>query len=203
MSDNKAMREVYQLIQEERYREAREVLETESIEDEVREKWLRWMADLHREERVMAGVLSDKTKANAEREIQAEEEIGGFIAGTLLTLVAGLLASLLIAIVFTTPSIWFGGWMLVGGVVLGFIGWQRVGHLLNETHGAAIGVVAFMSLMVYVMSSGIPVMYYYEIPVNYVAAMAFLVLPGVAGISWSAGTWLGTRAARLRRKLTG
>lgn len=200
MSD-KAMREVYKLIQEERYREAREVLETEPVDAEVREKWLKWMADLHHEERVMAGVRSDKVKANTQREFQAEEELAGFIGGTLLTLAAALLVVFVIALAFTTPSVWFSGWMLIGGIVLGLIGWQRMGHLLDETHGTVIGVIVFMTLIVYVMSSGIPMMYYFEVPVNYVAAMALLVLPGVGGISWNAGTWLGIRAARLRREL--
>lgn len=146
----------------------------------------------------MAGVMSDKAKANSQREFQAEEELAGFIGGTLLTLAAGLLAVFVIALAFTTPSVWFSGWMLIGGIVLGLIGWQRMGHLINETHGAIIGIMVFMFLIIYVLSSGIPIMYYYEVPVNYVTAMALLVLPGVGGISWNAGTWLGIRAARLR-----
>lgn len=202
MSD-KAMREVYQLIEEERYREAREILETEDVDAEVRDKWLRWMHDLHHEERVMAGVRSDKAKANSQRVHQSQEELGGFVGGTLMAATASIMTVLLISAVFTTPSIVLAAWTLAVGVVIGLVGWLRLGNLIHAVHGNMIAVFVFMFLMIYILSSGLPMMHYYQVPVNYVAAMSLLLLPGVGGISWDAGTWLGIRAAHILREIRG
>ncbi|HEX2620025.1 MAG TPA: hypothetical protein VHL11_07755, partial [Phototrophicaceae bacterium] len=90
------MQEFHRLVEEQRYREARGILETEDIDPEVAEKWTVWLEELQRAERVMVGVASDKRNPVQKR--QASGEIGA-IFGQLITV--GLTLTVAVALIVT------------------------------------------------------------------------------------------------------
>lgn len=201
MSD-RAMREVYQLIEEERYREAREILETEKIDPAVREKWLTWLHELHREDRVQAGVMSDKAKANRLRAEAAFAEVWGFVVATALVIVIGFAVALYAAFALTNPSPLFSGLLLAAGLVFGHIGWQHIANTISTDHGMLISSIVVVMLTVYLLTSGVPFFYYYEVPLNHTLTAFALIFPGAGTLAWQPGYKIGAVIARLIQWLT-
>jgi hypothetical protein len=197
------MEAFHQLIAEARYREARGILETETdIPPDVAHKWQHWLDELHQEERLQAGVLADQKKRNPDR---AQEQVSQLTGGMLTAMVAAVLLWLVVSRILTleTTSVPAGSAFLLFGLVGGYLGWQHMGRLISHHHGFALGVVISLGLFAYLMTSGIPLWYYYEPPLGHLLAGFLLVLPAVAYPAYRLGEYVGLGLVRLARQLTG
>lgn len=186
--------EFHKLVEEERYREARGVLETEDIEPEIVEKWLAWLDDLQREERLQMGVESDKAKENPARSLA---QIGQMIGGTAAAMLMVLPAWALVMFTFASFHSVVAGLFLLTGLIFGFLGWRRVLNLFIPEHAMLGAALLSAGLFVFVVSSGLPLWFYYDPPVHYLLAAFALVFPYMAYMSWLAGGWMGTKVTGL------
>src|SRR5688572_9197479 len=59
---NKDLGNLHRAIQEQRYRDAREIIETGDLTPEVAQKWQQWLIELHHEEWSQAGVRNRKAR---------------------------------------------------------------------------------------------------------------------------------------------
>jgi hypothetical protein len=194
---------VQELIKAQRYREARGILETDpDINQRTAQKWLIWLDQLHREERVQAGVETDKHKTDP---THAFDELWRVSGGTLMVVLALPLLWLIINQILTFASASFlgGALFLIFGLAGGYLGWQWAARFIWPSRSFIIGMGIMLFLFFMVLSSGIPARYFYEPPLRYLFAACALVLPAVAyGAYWS-GSQVGLLAARLYRRLTG
>lgn len=190
----------HQLVAEERYREARGILETEQdIDPEVAEKWQRWLADLHHEERLQAGVAPDLKKRNPDR---ALEDLGRMVGGTAAVVASAIPLWLLVVNVLTyeTASYMKGGFFLLAALILGYVGWQRAARLISPEHHFLVGAALNFGLLIYLLTSGIPGWYYYDpVPFGYLAAAFALVFPACAYAVYWLGEHAGLGIVRLSR----
>ncbi len=183
------LKEMHQLIAEERYREAREILETESdIDPAVAQKWLTWLEDLHRQERREAGLQIESKK---QPQVQAEPPIGNVLATVNVTVLTVL--SLILSVqVLQTPNMAVQSAFLFFALLAGIFGWQKVtAKFLNEHHqetGVGIALFIFFSL---VFGAKLPFQYFYDVPLRYVVAAFLLIYPILAWGGWHLGMGLG------------
>lgn len=194
------MQEFHRLVEEERYREARGILETEAIDPAVIEKWSTWLEELQRAERVMVGVASDKRKPLQQQ--QASGEIGALF-GQLIGV--GLTTGVLLALItygLTTPDFIAQVALIVVAVVGGFLGWLRLARQLLPDSQGEVGIFVTFGLLFYLFTSGIPFRYYYEPPTSFIVAALALILPLAATLSWQGGGWLGKTLAQFIWRLS-
>lgn len=193
------MRVVHELIREERYREARGILESEpDIDPRTAQKWLKWLDELHHEERLQAGVLSDKHKKNADHKFREAVRLTFGMIGVILV---SFPVWQLVRYVFTyeTASVVNGIVFFLAALVLGFIGWQKTAHIITPQRSIWVGGAVWLLLMIYVISSGIPFLYYYEPAITYLLAGFALIFPALAFACWHTGGKLGLLIARAWR----
>lgn len=179
------MRAVRQLIAEERYREARGILESEpDIDPRVAEKWLAWLADVQRAERVELGAKSDKAKRQTVR-----TELGPLVGGLVGVMVAAAAAWLLARLVLThdTSSYWLAAAFVLPALLLGIPGWRWALHLMGVRAYEVIGSVMPVALTLFLLTSGFPLWFFYDPPLHYLLAAFALVFPSLARGGWSAG----------------
>lgn len=192
--------EFHRLVTAGRYREARGILETESdIPPQVAEKWLLWLDELHRDEWVQAGVISDQKKRDPAR---ALGEIGSMIGGTMALLPAGVALWLLVkhVMTFATSSIPNGALFLLVALVLGYMGWQWVAGVIVPQQSFMAGAGVMGLLLVYLLTSGMPMWYFYEPPLTYLLAAFALPAPGVAYVAYRTGAAAGLGMIRLLQR---
>lgn len=197
------MEAFHQLIAEERYREARGILETETdIPPEVAHKWQGWLDQLQHEDRLQAGVTADAKKRDPDH---ALEQVSRMAGGMLVAIVLALPLWLVVNRVFTleTTSVPVGSAFVLFGLIGGYLGWQRVARLISYEHRFGIGLGISLGLFAYIMSSGIPLWYYYEPPLTHLLAGFLLVLPAVAYPGYRLGEVIGLGLLRLAHRLTG
>jgi hypothetical protein len=189
--------EFHRLVADGRYREARGILETEpDIPPQVAEKWLLWLNELHHDEWVKAGIVSDLKKRDPER---ALGEIGKMIGGTLALIPAGVALWLLVNHVLTleTASVAKGAFFLLLSLLLGYAGWQWAASAVVPKHSFVVGAGVSGLLLVYVLTSGIPMWYFHEPPQTYLLAAFALLAPAVSYAAYRVGAWVGLGFARL------
>lgn len=184
------MQKFHELISEERYREARGILETEDLDPRLVEKWKAWLDDLHKEEWQQVALQNDKLKVSDAHKARTEmaEMIGGMVGATMGTL------AVIAAVygVMSTPSTALMSIFLLFALILGVTGWLRFGRFLTENHGSEIGAGMAAVLILYLMMSGIPFFYYPEgPPLTHWIAGTLLMLPMVGYASWRAGALSG------------
>ena len=190
----------HELVAAQRYREARGILETEGdIPPDVAQKWLDWLDALHYEERLKAGVGLDAKKQDPDR---AAAQMARGTGGIIFIIIAALLLWLIIIDVFTyeTTSEFKGFMFLAVSFGVGYMGWEWVGHLFDENHKAAIGGIAAAIFIIYLLTSGFPMWYYYEPPLKYLLAAFALMLPGTAFVAFRVGELVGLGSLRLYRR---
>lgn len=194
------MQEFHRLVEEQRYREARGILETENLDQEVIEKWSVWLEELQRAERVMMGVASDKRKPVKQR--QDAGEIGAIFGQfTAVCLTTTILAAL-ITYALTTPDFIAQIILVISVVIAGFLGWIRLARqLLPDSHGE-MGIFVAFGLLFYLLTSGIPFRYYFQPPTAFIVTALALVFPLAATLSWQVGGWLGKNMAQGIWRLT-
>jgi hypothetical protein len=193
----------HQLVAEARYREARGILETETdIPPDVAQKWQHWLDKLHQEDRLQAGVMADSKKRDPDL---ALDHLSKMTSGMLATLVVAVLVWVVVSRIFAfeTSSVPVGSAFLLFGLVGGYLGWQRTARLISHQNGFALGVVISLGLFAYMMTSGIPLWYFYEPPLGYLLAGFLLVLPAVAYPAYRLGEYVGLGLVRVARRLTG
>ena len=193
----------HQLVAEQRYREAQGILETETdIPSDVAQKWQHWLDKLHQEDRLQAGVMADQKKRDTDL---ALEQVSTMIGGMLVAIGVAVLVWLIVSriFVFETSSVPVGSAFLLFGLVGGYLGWQRLARLISHRHSFALGVVISLGLFAYVMTSGIPLWYFYEPPIGYLVAGFLLVLPAVAYPAYRLGEYVGLGLVRVARRLSG
>lgn len=187
---------MHQLIAEERYREAREILETEpDISPDVADKWLKWLEELHLDERRAAGVEALTKKAP---QVQQETPLSTGIATTLVVVLA-IIAWMAAHHAIATQSMAYKSMFMFIGLVLGVYGWNRTAAKFTPSHhfeaGAAIGLSLFILLI-----SGARVIFVYfpDPPFRFVVLGFLLIYPALAVWGWSLGTWIGTQIEQTR-----
>ncbi len=193
MTDQR-MQAFHRLVAEQRYREALGVLETaDDLDPQVVEKWSRWLADLQHEERLLVGVASDKRKP-AERQ-QATGELGQLFGqvGGLLVMTAGMV--LFAAAALTTPNFLLGSGLIIALLVAGYPGWVRLTQAWFPQTSGVPGIVVTFALLFYVLTSGVPLVYYPTLPLDYVLAALALLLPAVIPVGWQVGGRFGKALA--------
>lgn len=190
--------EFHRLVADGRYREARGILESESdIPEKVAEKWRLWLDELHHEEWVQAGVISDQKKQDPQG---ALGELGRMIGGMLVVIPAVVVLWLFVESVMTyqTASTSGGAVFLLMALVGGTFGWQRAALFVSATRQSFIvGAMVTLVLVIYLVTSGFPLWYYYEPPLSYRLAAFALLAPGVAYFSYNLGGWVGQRVMNL------
>lgn len=194
---------VQELIRAERYREARGILESDpDIDRRAAEKWLRWLDELHRDERSQAGVVTDAKKQNPARAFDDLWQVAG---GTALVVAALPLLWLAVNRVLTyeTSTVPGGAVFLIFGLVGGYFGWQWAAKFIWPSRSFIVGAGIMLFLFFMVLSTGIPTFYFYNPPLRFLLAAAALVLPAVAYGAYRVGSQAGLLAARLYRQLTG
>lgn len=194
---NKKLDEFHRLVANGRYREARGILEAEpDIPPQVAEKWLLWLDELHRDEWTQVGVVSDLKKRDPAR---ARDDMFRMVGGTLLVVPAGVGLWLVVNFVLTfeTASTPLGAFFLLASLLLGYVGWQWAALLVAPRHGFLIGAGVTGALLVYLLTSGIPMWYFYEPPHPYLLAAFALLAPAVGYSAWRIGARLGLGVARL------
>lgn len=187
------MQQFHELVAEERYREARGILETEDLDPRLVEKWRAWLDDLHKEEWQQVAVQNDKLKVSDARKAQTEmaEMLGG-MGGALL---GGLGSVGAVYGVMSTPNMALMSVFLMFALIFGVRGWLGFGRFLSNNHGTEIGVGAFAILTLYLLMSGIPFLYYPAgPPLTHWLAGTILILPMVGYGAWWAGTRVGKSA---------
>ncbi len=182
-----ALQEFHQAVDEERYRDAREILLTGDIEPEAREKWLMWLDALHRDEWRLAGVLPEKKHLEA-----ASPDTRRLVAGLAGLFLAGVVTAVVCTLLFTVPNVIFqvGGLLLV--LVSGVWGWNR----LMAAELRAVMPVAVLLLGGYILSSGAPLYYYFEPQWNYTLAAFALAFPGTGLAGYALAEGLAARSPR-------
>ena len=194
MSDK--LKLMHQLIEEQRYREAREVLETEpDIAPEVAEKWLNWLQELHLDERREAGILMESKKLPA---VQAEPPIGTALATVNVSILA-LFSWLIGSQIIQTPNMAAQSFFLLVALLIGIFGWQHAANKITSEHKleAGIGIALFLFFSL-VFGSRMPFVYYDDPPVRYVIAAFLLIYPALAWGGWHLGMRLGVLLAKAR-----
>ena len=190
------LKQMHQLIAEERYREAREILETErEIDPAVAQKWLNWLEDLHLQERRDAGVQMESKKLPA---VQADPPIGYALATINVT--ALTIISLLLSIyVLETPRMEVQSGFLFFALIAGVFGWPKVTAKFLKEHylEAGIGIALFIFFTL-VFGARLPFWYFYDAPIRYVVAAFLLIYPALAWGGWHVGMHLGKMFARMR-----
>lgn len=197
---DKKLDEFHRLVTDGRYREARGILESEpDIPPQVAEKWLLWLNELHQDEWAKAGIVSDLKKRDPER---ALGEIGKMIGGTLALIPAGVALWLLVNHVLTleTASVPNGAFFLLIALVLGYAGWQWTASIIVPHHSFLAGAGISGALLVYLLTSGIPMWYFYEPPQTYLLAAFALLAPAVGYAAYHVGAWAGLGVTRLVHK---
>jgi hypothetical protein len=87
-------------------------------------------------------------------------------------------------------------------LIFGYLGWQRAARLISPQHSFGVGAVINFGLLIYLLTSGIPGLYFYDpVPFGYLAAAFALVFPACAYASYWVGEHAGLGAVRLRRGL--
>jgi hypothetical protein len=188
---NKQMQYFHELVAQERYREARGILETEDIAPDIAEKWMAWLDHLHTEERVQVGVLSDKARYDRQQSTIATAKV----VGSAIAFVFTLIVIPLLFYVFMTDSVGVGRvFPVLAGILFGYLGWYRFLFHFTSNHRAELtGVIVFVLLAV----SGIPFIGYLgESLTTWTAAVA-LQLPFWSYITSSIGEFMGERVVRL------
>jgi hypothetical protein len=184
----------HQLVAEERYREARGVLETESVDPQVAEKWLQWLDELQHEDRVLMGVASDKTKQDASRSLrQLGQYTGGVLAGTLMVLPAWAL----VIFIFDSFNVVLAGLFLFVGLVFSFLGWRRLLTMLIPENAMLASALLSGGLLAFMLTSRLPLWFYYDPPIQYVVAGLAMIVPYMAYLGWLVGGWIGSKVAEL------
>jgi hypothetical protein len=164
------------LVAQERYREARGILETEDLPPQTVEKWLAWLDALHYEERLLHGVASDKKAAAHPQSLRR-------LLHVTLTMLVGVVLAVpvwqIVGIVFTyeSTSPIHGGIFLFAGMVLGFLGWRDLAGWLSPDNGLLIGAFVMLGLLGITLTSGMPTWFYYEPPVHYLLVGFALLFP--------------------------
>jgi hypothetical protein len=192
--------EFHRLVADGRYREARGILEAEpDIPPQVAEKWLLWLDELHHDEWVQAGVVSDLKKRNPER---VRAEMGKMIGGTLAAIPAGVALWLLVIHVMTleTATMPGGAFFLLVALILGYVGWQWAASVVVPQHSFVVGAGIAGLLLVYLLTSGIPMWYFHEPPLTYLLAAFALLAPAVGYTAYRIGAWAGLGFVRLVEK---
>lgn len=189
--------EFHRLVAEGKYRAARGVLETETdISPAVAQKWLTWLEALHHDEWIQAGATPDLKKRDPDR---ARRELGKMIGGTIAVIIAAVLLWLIVNRVMTyeTAHVPTGAVFLLLALISGYLGWQRAGVWIAPQHSFIAGGIVAAALLIYLLTSGFPMWYFYEPPLTYRLAAFLLVAPGAGLIVYRAGAWLGLRVVRL------
>ena len=191
---NKQMQYFHELVAQERYREARGVLETEDIDPQVAEKWLAWLDHLHTEERVQVGVLSDKARYDRQQSTIASAQVVGAAVAIVLTLVVMLP---LFYKLMTTGTVQGMVFLFLGGIMLGTLGWHRFLRQFAPNHRFELtGVIVFILTML-MMSGGVPFSYYPDgPPAESWLSTVLLQLPFWGYITASIGETVGARIVR-------
>lgn len=176
------------LVAEERYREARGILETEDLPPQTVEKWTAWLDELHRDERRLQGVLTDDKKVPKGQSYALLVQVN---LSLLASIFIGIRLWGLVEFVFTyeTATPVYGGFFLLAGVILGFLGWRHLAMWFSPNSGIIIGAFVMMILLGIVLSSGMPSWYYYEPPVHYLIAGFALIFPYPVILCWQGIGW--------------
>ncbi|MEQ8677688.1 MAG: hypothetical protein RLP44_04240 [Aggregatilineales bacterium] len=184
------MQQFHQLIGEERYREARGILETEDLDPRLVEKWRAWLDDLHKEEWQQVAVQNDKLKVSDTR--KAQTEMAQMVGGATGALLAGILSVGAVYGVMTTPNMMLMSVFLMIALIIGVTGWLRFGRFLTPDHGTELGAGASVILVLYLLMSGIPFLYYPDgPPLLHWLAGTVLILPMIGYGGWLVGMKIG------------
>lgn len=178
-------------IEEKRYRDAQELLETGDIEPEVAEKWLRWLADLYREEWHQAGFESEKQSA-----VQPQMTVLPLMAGMATVSVLLLMMMGLSVLVFNIPEMIIQASFSLVAIVSGAIGLHRAAVWLYPDHGREIGIVAWFGMSAYLVWSRVALWYTGEAQTISSVITFLLMLPLVIESSWYLGNKIGTEIAK-------
>lgn len=190
------MEVVHKLIREGRYREARGIMETEDIDPDVVEKWTQWLDELQKEERLQAGILSEKKS----EPLTAFNESSGLVISAVLLVLGGLLLWQAIYIVFTSPS---GTFHTFGGmiaIVSGAIGWQWLARAIFPENGTVIGAGVAFFLTAGALAGGLFV-YYDDPPTTYILMTFVLIFPAISYVCWHVGHYIGRIIGYILRTL--
>ncbi len=197
MESQDKLDEFHRLVANGDYREARGILESETdIPPKVAEKWRLWLDELHREEWAQAGVVSDAKKQDPERALgHVGRMIGGMVA--LIPASVGLWLLVEALLTYRSASTSGGAVFLLAALVAGTLGWQRAAAIISPTRQSFIaGVAITLALVIYLVTSGFPMWFYYEPPLSYRLAAFALVAPALAYLSYNLGGWLGEHVTR-------
>lgn len=177
------------LVAEERYREARGILETEDLPPQTIEKWTTWLDALHHEERLLHGVATDKKKVPR---YQTQTLYLHIILASVASAAISVPVWKIVQFVFTyeTASLLYGGIFMLAAVILGFLGWRYLGAWVNPKNGTFIGAFIMLILMGITLTSGMPAWYHYEPPFRYLLVGFALVYPGLAILCWEGVGWV-------------
>lgn len=189
---NKPLKQFHKLVREERYREARGILETaEDIDERTAEKWTTWLHELHADEWQQVGETNDKAKL-VRNPHKARIDLT-MMFGALMGV--GLTISLLLALIFvimSTPNVYLLSLLMLCTIVVGAYGWYRAATTFSDNHGTLIGGFIGTSLTALLLSSGMPIVYYPDgPPVHYLLSAFLLLLPVSGYLSWHAGEQFG------------
>ena len=193
---NNPLQKFYQLIEDEQYRDALGILETEDIPLSVAEKWHQWLHDLHKEDRLIAGVVSDKDVQEHNRLYYEQMKAIGSIVG--LSLFSPFFIILMIILLNTSLA----SLIILFAVFASYYGVRWTIALffhqnINEYTFMMLGGLGIVTLMI------MPINIYYEQSINshsYAILLALLwFLPFSAHIGWHLGENIGLNIAKYHR----
>ena len=189
---NNPLKKFYQLIEDEQYRDALGVLETEDIPPSVAEKWHQWLNDLHKEDRLIAGVASDKEVQDYNRLYYEQMKAIGSVIG--LSLFSLLFPILMVVLLSTSVA----PFIILFAIFTSYYGLRWTIALffhqnINEYTFIALGGLGIITMTI------IPIYNYYE-QSTYALLLALLwFLPFSAHIGWHLGERIGLKIAKHRR----
>ena len=184
--------EFHRLVAAEQYRDARGILESEpDVDPDVADKWLNWLDELHTAERIQVGIDADAKKRDPTR---AKHLLAQHIGGTVAAVLGSVILWFVVVVVLThdTSSIAGGGIFLLVGLTGGFVGWQYGARFISPRHHLVIGGVISFGLLLYLLSSGIPMWYFYDPPLHYLIAGFLLLAPATAYLAYRLGSGVGS-----------
>lgn len=191
---NKDLPKLNIAIQEKRYRDAREIIETGDLDAKTAAKWRQWLAELHHEERENVGISTDKEKPKikpVETVRLSEWEIAGrlfltVIAAAMLYQAADFaaFAAVYSRSCFAVFWLWiFGAW-----------GWGRFLTIVNEKYGRILGVAVTLAIPFLIIGLYDPPGSYNQVSfAQYRVAIFLISLPGVGALIWNYGGTLSRK----------
>ena len=191
------METFHRLVAEEQYRDAQGILESEAeIPPQVAEKWLKWLDALYHEQRLQVGVAADQKKADPQRVLRQLIET---TSGTAAVVGGSVLLWIIVVTVFSlqTASIAAGAAFIALSLPLGYLGWQYAARWLWPHADHWLGALIQFSLLIFLLTSGIPLYYYNSPPLKYLLAAFALLAPTTAYVSYRLGAGLAALLQRL------